>query len=398
LFSGFSGTLVVFSASAVPLVALASFAAARRISQAEADAARMAGGEARLLGSTLRAVFPVALAAGMLGGILTLSDPGPGQILGFDGAASHILVSFAAQYDFALATRQSLALAGVVLAFSVPLAVWLSPRMAAALPARQTKPVRAEHGKPGHSLVGALMLLGIVGAGVVLPLAGLAKPLGQGMPMATALDSVNRTLGTTALNAALAGGAGALLGFVLAICAGRSRRWRTVLLGGALVVFSLPAALSCMGVMFLAGAAPAAFDSLTRGSLTVGIVEALRLFPVAAVLGMRAFGSSSPEWSAAAAIHGVPMRTYLAKVLVPWLLPAAGIAALLIALLATANVTSVLLLSPPGESSLPLAIFTVMANAPEALVATLCLLYVGGAAALLLLAALAGLWRKPPAC
>ena len=53
---------------------------------------------------------------------------------------------------------------------------------------------------------------------------------------------------------------------------------------------------------------------------------------------------------------------------------------------ATADITTALLLSPPGRGSLPLAIFTVMANAPEALVGTLCLLYVGGAGVLLLVA------------
>ena len=36
----------------------------------------------------------------------------------------------------------------------------------------------------------------------------------------------------------------------------------------------------------------------------------------------------------------------------------------------------VLLLHPPGHGSLPLAVFTIMANAPEALVAMLCLFYV----------------------
>ena len=51
---------------------------------------------------------------------------------------------------------------------------------------------------------------------------------------------------------------------------------------------------------------------------------------------------------------------------------------------------------PPGEASLPVAIFTVMANAPESLVATLCLIYVAGAATILI-AAWAILLRRPPA-
>ncbi len=383
--SGFSGTVMVFSSGAVPLAALATFAAARRISQGEADAARMAGGERRLLLCAARSVFPVSLATGMLGGILTLSDPGPGQILGFDGAAARILVSFAAQYDFALATRQSLTLAALVLAVAVPLAIWLSPRMATALLARQTKaarPVGSNHGKR-LAWLGGVLLAGIVAAGTALPLVGLLQPLGGGVPVRQALDAAVRTMGDTLMNAGVAGGVGAAMGVAMALCAGRRRRWRTVLLGGALVVFALPPALSCMGVMFLSGAAPPVLDPLVRSQFTVGMVEALRLFPLAAVLAMRAFGSSSPEWAAAAAVHGLPLRRYLGRVLIPWLLPAAGISALLIALLATADITAALLLTPPGGGSLPLAIFTVMANAPEALVGALCLLYIGTAALVL---------------
>ena len=50
----------------------------------------------------------------------------------------------------------------------------------------------------------------------------------------------------------------------------------------------------------------------------------------------------------------------------------------------TADVSTVLLLHPPGARSLPLAIFTVMANAPESLVATSCLVYVAVASGLLI--------------
>ena len=78
-----------------------------------------------------------------------------------------------------------------------------------------------------------------------------------------------------------------------------------------------------------------------------------------------------------------PVRVYFVRVLLPWLAPSALLAAAAVALLAIADIHSVLLLHPPGQSSLPLAIFTVMANAPESLVASLCLAYLGGAAALM---------------
>ena len=77
---------------------------------------------------------------------------------------------------------------------------------------------------------------------------------------------------------------------------------------------------------------------------------------------------------------------YLRKVLLPLMAPAAALSFLLVSLAATAEVGTVLLLSPPGEATLPLAIFTVMANAPEALVASLCLLYLVAASLVLTIA------------
>lgn len=56
--------------------------------------------------------------------------------------------------------------------------------------------------------------------------------------------------------------------------------------------------------------------------------------------------------------------------------PSAMASVLLVALLASSDVSTVLLLHPPGQPSLPLTIFTVMANAPEAWTAALCLIYV----------------------
>ena len=67
----------------------------------------------------------------------------------------------------------------------------------------------------------------------------------------------------------------------------------------------------------------------------------------------------------------------------PFFLPTAAITVLLVGLLATADGGTVLLVHPPCETSLPLAIFTVMANAPESLVASLSMAYVLVAATLL---------------
>ena len=79
----------------------------------------------------------------------------------------------------------------------------------------------------------------------------------------------------------------------------------------------------------------------------------------------------------------MPFAKYLIRVVLPYLAPAGTAALLLVALLSTADLTTVLLLHPPGASSLPLSLFTVMANARESFVASLCMTYFGLALAAL---------------
>ena len=72
----------------------------------------------------------------------------------------------------------------------------------------------------------------------------------------------------------------------------------------------------------------------------------LRFFPVAAVLGLRAWGTTSATWVFAASMHGVSLGTYLRWVLLSLLLPVGGVSLLLVALLATADISTVAAVAP----------------------------------------------------
>jgi ABC-type Fe3+ transport system permease subunit len=453
--SGYVGVVWAFATFVVPLVLFITVAAARNISRSQQDAARLAGGERHVLWHSARQVGPVAVLTALLGSALTLSDPGPGQILGHRGAASEILVTFAAQYDFALAARQCLTLAGVVLAVSLPVILLLAPRLATGLLARDLAPaplhelrrgayapsrvprrrdappnpqgrsIRWRAGKleknaePGNGNLaasskqprnsdagnegrgrpaapaearvlpliapwlasGALGLL--VAALLALPVLGFFSSLGDAPPWGEAWQRVGQTFGNTLVYGLGAGVIAAGLGGVLALAAGRFAGPRIFLLAGLLVALALPPALSALGFIQLATVAPSAWDPLLRGRGIVSLSLGLRLTPIAALFVLRSLGAMSPSWARAAALHGVSLPLYLARVLLPWIRGALLAAALLIALLAVADVGTTLLLHPPGSASLPLTIFTVMANAPESLVSLLCLFYLGGAALLL---------------
>jgi iron(III) transport system permease protein len=382
LLAGHGGCTLVFLSGAFALVLFTSSAAAAALSASQVEAARLAGGESAVFRYAWRhAAVPAALAA-VLAGVLTLSDPGPGQILGLRTAASEVLTSFAAQYDFDLAARQCAALALVVLVVALPLAWLASPRLAAQMLARQVRGARrSDHG--GMSVAVACGMFAVVLVFTLAPVVGLVLPLRRGADLVRAWGEVGRTWYSTLLYAVGAGTVAAALGLTLAFCAGREERLRRLCLGACLALFALPPTLSALGLVRVAAEAPAWTDPFLRSQLTVCLALGLRFFPVAAVLGLRSWGAMPASLAWAGGVHGVPLWTYLRRVVAPLQRPAVVTALLLVGLLATAEVGTVLLLHPPGRASLPLALFTVMANAPESLVASLCAVYLATATALL---------------
>ncbi len=379
---GFTGCFLVFSLDVIPLVLLTSYATALSLSSSQVEAARLAGGEKAVLFYACRHAAMLALLAAGFGGVAALSDPGPGQIFGLRTAAAEILTSFSALYDFPLAGRQCGALALLVLFVATPGAFLTAPRITSAMLARQSRVAQRSRHQEMASIITAVLTL-IVFVSLLTPLAGLTLPLARGGVFRRAWEELLRTAGDTLLYAVGAGSLATLLGLLLALCVGRDHRLRILCTGLLLTLFSLPPALTALGLVQLAAAAPAWTDPLFRSRFTVCAALGLRFFPVAAVLGMRVWGATSASWTFAAAAHGISLTTYLLQIVFPLLLPTLTIALLLVALLATADVSTILLLHPPGAGSLPLTIFTLMANAPESMVASLCFVYIATTTGLL---------------
>jgi iron(III) transport system permease protein len=380
--SGLAGTIAAFAAQALPLVIYMTLVSTRRLSKSQVDAVRLIGGEAVLVRYAAGAILPAAIVAAVLAGILTLADPGPGQILGYPGTAYEILVSFSAFYDFPLAARQCAILTLTAAVVAVPVAICVAPHVAAGLLARDTQPTPLATTR--FPTFAATCSLGVaVVLTVVLPLMGIVRPLFTEFPASRAFQEIARTLGNTLLYAFTAGIIASVMGIVLAVAVGREKQLRSIVLVGIFIIVSLPPSLTALGIVQLATAAPAWLDPLLRSKFTVGLALALRLFPIAAILALRSFASTSPSQCFAAAVHGIPLFLYIGKVLGPVMAPAAALGCIIVALEATADVGTALLLRPPGADSISVQIFTVMANAPETLVAALCFIYIAGAAILL---------------
>ncbi|HZR76181.1 hypothetical protein [Bradyrhizobium sp.] len=377
-------TVVAFLAPSFPLVTYITLVSARRLSKGQVDAVRLAGGERLLFICAARAVLPAGLIAAVLAGILTLSDPGPGQIFGYTGTAYEILVSFSASYDFVLAAQQCAVLTAVVLILAVPVAIFIAPGIAAEILGKQIDPAPLTRNKrAGWITIG--LLAGMLLLTTALPLAGIIRPLFGDFPAARAFAEISRTIGDTLLYAVTAGTIATAMGFWMALAAGREKRLKRLALAAVFLVLALPPSVNALGMVELGTIAPSWLDPLLRSRFTVGLTLALRFLPIAALIAMRSFGVTSPSQCLVGAVHGVTLSLFLRRVLGPAMFPAAVTACMIIALEATAEVGTVLLLRPPGADSIPVQIFTVMANAPEALVAALCSFYIAGAATLLTL-------------
>ncbi len=372
--TGFVGCLFVLGIQGIPLPFFATWAACRNVTASQIDAARLHGGEWAVLKQSGRACAPVAVLAALLAGILTLSDAGAPLIFGTRSVAVEIRTSFSALYDYNLAGRECLMLGGLVLLLTLPILIVGLPSLAAAMLARQTRPALPY---PHRVLSGIAMLslISISTVGIATPTLGLCLPALSNPMLQRAAQKLWATVGSTLYYTGGAGLLAALLALIAALAAGRDSRLRLFVLAVLLMLLALPPALAALGVISIATHAPPELDWLTRSRLTVALVLGLRFLPVATVAMMRGVGSLSPSWTDAASVHGVSPGRLLYRVLLPALTPTMTISLLLVMVLSAADITTTHLLQPPGKQSLPVAIFTVMANSPEGLVASLCLIY-----------------------
>ncbi len=378
---GPAGCVVVLGLQAVPLVFFATWAAAVNLTGSQVDAARLAGGEKTVLRYSGGACAPVAVLAALLAGVLSLSDTGGPLIFRCRSVAVEIRTTFASQNDFDLAGRQCLTLAALVLLLTGPLLIVGLRRLAAAILARQTRPV-APYRHTMMSWVLPVALLAVLTIGVGLPTAGLCLPAIRDPMPARAAAKACSTIGATLTYTVGAGVVAVVAATCLALVAGREPRLRLAVFAGLLMLLAMPPALGALGTSYAATGAPRELDWLLRSQVTVAVVLGLRFLPVAAVVMMRAVGTLSPSWTDAANVHGVSSGRFLLRVILPLLVPAVLVGLLLVTVLAAADITTTHLLHPAGRPSLPLTIFTVMANSPEALVASLCLIYLFGVVAL----------------
>lgn len=375
---GFRGCCWTGTAVVVPLTVAAVWTALRQVRNSEVDALTLVMGPGRRTVWLFLRGFPAALGAALTGALLAVSDPGPGQIMGYPGLCGDILVAFAGRNDFQAAAVKSLSAS---LLFLPVIALALGAILSGIDFANLGKPINRWGGialRPAWRALASLVFVALPLLMVLLPFAGLVRPL-LTPPRERALQDAWKlfaeSLGTTLSYGAVAGLMATGLGLVVAVGCRRDRRIIPWAAGLALVLVALPSSLTALGVVKLGSSAPPWLDVLVRGPLTVGFALGLRFLPVALLLLLGPVLQVPRSGIDAARLLPMRRTARWGAVLLPMVAAPCMVAFAAVAFLTLADVASTVLIQPPGGSSFGTHLFAVMDNSSEKVVSSLCLVY-----------------------
>jgi iron(III) transport system permease protein len=367
--------VVVLTVVFYPLSMLMTEAAVRGIEPRLEEAASLTAAPGRVLSRiTLPLVLPSILAAALVVFVLAISDFGVPALFRVPVFTTEIFTAFAALYDSARATALAvplLLLTLVVAVISVRLAGdrFVVTRRGLAGGELQS----FERWRPGF--VGALTA--VVFCALALPVAVLAREARHISSWISVIDGS----GDAIRNSLVLAASGATLVCVLAFGLGyartlASRSVGVVADGVFIVMFAVPGTIAGVALIELwnRGGVAGAVYATNVIFLLVYLAKLTPLAALAVAASLRQIPASHLE---AAAVSGAGWSRTMTRIVLPQIRLGLLAAWVIVFTLAFGELGASVLVTPPGESTLPIRIYTLIANTPPSQVAALALLQVG---------------------
>src|SRR5215208_6433802 len=370
-----TGAIVVLALGFYPLSMLATEAAARRVDGRLEEAALLVGRRRRVLYRiTLPLIAPTVAAAALIIFVLALSEFGVPALLRVRVFTTEVFTAFAAFYNFGAGVALSTPLLAVALTTAVAVKLMTGERLLATrrsinwglrFPLGRFRPV-------------ALAILGIiVFTSVLLPLAALITEAGGVKNIASAA----RASGDAIANSLWLAFAGATLIVALALVLGYGRArarisFRRFFDPAFILIFAMPSTVVGIGLIGVWNRA-GVFGQVYSSQWIIVVAYLARFAPLAALMlaaSVRQIPSSSEE---AAEVAGASwMRTFV-RIVIPQLRTGLAAAWVVSFIFCFGELGATALVAPPGESTLPVRVYTLIANTPSSEVASLALMQVG---------------------
>jgi iron(III) transport system permease protein len=366
-----TGAAVTLGVSYYPLAMLATEAAARRVDGRLEEAASLVASRRRVLWRiTAPLIAPAVAAAALLIFALAISEFGVPGLLRVNVFSTEVFTAFSAFYDFGAAAALAMPLIAVALIAGAAAQFMIGERLlvtrrGAGAGLRLT----AEH----KTIAVAVVTL-VIALCALAPIVALAREAGQIRRVAVAAaesrTAISNSLWLAAVGATMITMLGAPLGYWRA-------RARTRLRGLAdlamIVVFTAPSAVAGVGLIGLWNRP--GFGIYGSQAMVV-IAYLARFVPVAALILAASVRQVPVSFEEAAELSGAGWLRVFTRIALPQI--KTGIAATWVVafIFALGELGSTILVSPPGESTLPVRIYTLIANAPTSEVAALALMQV----------------------
>ncbi len=383
---GLPGCVLVLSAVFLPIPMLLTMIFLRTVDPRLEEAARLlAPWPTVLRGITVPLILPGIALAAVLVFLLSFGEFGVPTFLRYDVFPVESFVQFSAFYDFQAATAAAAPMAGVTLVLLLMEAASLRGR------AGQLRLSGLERGLPRIGLGAGRMAWAAATAGlavalVLVPIGALVAQSAEVAAYQEALrhagDSLLRSLVYAGIGATLLTAIGFLTGYLVQTRA--LAVWRAVD-SMTLFLFALPGTVIGIGLISLWNTPWTNLVYATPAIIVLGYLA--KYTALTSRISATQLGLIPASMEEAAQVAGAGWARRMALIVAP--LARRGLAAAwLVGYLFSLRDTDItMLVYPPGHDTLPVRIFTLMANGEPALIAALCTLMI--AASVLPLALLA---------
>jgi iron(III) transport system permease protein len=368
-FYSLPAAVLVLAAVCYPLSMLATEVALRRIDGRLEEAGLVVATPQRVLRRiTLPLAAPAIAAAALLIFVLAVSEFGVPGLLRVRVYTTEVFTAFAARYDARQALVLTLPLLALCIIVASGAAALLGDRLVTSRRTVSIRPLRLDAWKPA----GVVFALLTIAAALLAPLLILAREsAGAESPVDVLTGSTGAIVNSLALAAA---GATAVVALAMWLGYLWARTTHGRLADSLLVVlFAVPSTVVGVGLISVwnrPGFAGAVYDS--HGMFLLAYLA--RFVPVAALMLAATARAVPLAQEEAAAVGGASWLTTLARIVLPQMRAGLAAAWIVVFVLAFGELGVSILVAPPGDATLPIRIYTMIANTPPSHVAVFALL------------------------
>jgi iron(III) transport system permease protein len=366
-----TSAIFILGLSFYPLAMLATEAAARRVDAGLEEAALLVAAPRRVFARiTLPLIAPAVTAAALVIFVLAISEFGAPGLLRVNVFTTEVFTAFAALYDFGAATALSLPLLMAAMMAAVAARLLIGEQMLATRRGSRIG-LSLTLGRWRSPVIA--LLLAIIALCVALPVGVIAREAGGLRLIASSLADSSQAI----INSFALAGAGATLAVTLAALVGYGRarmraRWSVLVDLALIALFAVPGTVVGIGLIGLWNHAD--WRGEIYASLFIIVIAYLARFtPVAALLMAASVRQIPVSFEEAAVVAGASWSRTFCRIVLPQMFTGLSAAWVVAFIFAIGEIGATALVAPPGESTLPVRVYTLIANTSASKLAALTL-------------------------